>query len=642
MDTKELIDQVRDDLGARKKWEDRQPVWYKMRHEGLRRTRKPHPHASDLHFPLADIIVEKLKPFYYQQLFAAELLGELVSEREQAESHADHAARWFDHQMKMKSNLLTQVLYVIDQFLMSGTSVCRVTYNPTRDRIEFLAIPPEKFIVPAATEELAEASRACHVEVIPVEVYKDRPGYRGDEDFLTRIRGRGTNQAGQHKDDERAEREGITHTDSNAMVVVWNVWKREGKAWTLHTVSPLVPDEPIRPPLRNPYAHGALPFVDFPRELTEPGFYSSRGEVEKAAPFESYLKRVWDMKSDSLGYYGTPLLTSDDPNAEAKSINAAPGQFIPRGVRRVDMGPPPFGLNEEMNHTRGIAEQRAAMPDFGVTEQGGSDKRTATEIEHIAQLGGMSTNLRAHIFRLSFQRLLRQAWHLCVQYRTKDLRYLWERMPTQAPREALHTAYHIDVGGTSESWNKKLEAQKVAALFDRARGDDYFDQLEIRKMLVEKTEPRWVKRLVRDPQIQANHEAEDEMVKIPAIMEGAPLAVHPQENHAVRAEVVFGKLEALGRHQTPLDPVAQQGLVSRLNQRMQVWTQVDPKAAKAWWRQKQEQLQAQAQAQANVVPFAPSGGQSFGQPGGQPGGMPAQPMPLPGGDQPLMAGGFAQ
>lgn len=621
-----LHDKIIGDLDDRKKWEERQPVWYRMRHQGLGRKSKPYPTAPDFHFPLADTLLEKLQPFYYKQLFASEMIAELVSQRPQLEEYTEHAARWFDYQVKEETDLLEEILCVIDMFLLSGVSVCRPTWNPKERRIEHLAIPPTHLIVPSETTRLEKASRVVHVELISREEYARRPGYRQDKGFVDSIAGTGTGRDGhdQRTDDERQRREGITHCGSRKFIVIWNVWEKTERGWVLHTRSPHrpKPEDCIRPTLRNPYEHGLLPFVDFRREIKERGFYSSRGEVEKVAPFESYLCKLWNKKGEALDFFATPIFTSDDEGADGKSFVFNPGQFIPRGIQRVDMGQPPFALDQEMNQVRGIAEQRAVMPDFGIGDQTAtSGKRTATEVEQLASLGGVTTELRAHIFRLSLQRVLQQDWRLLLQYKRRELDYLVGEQPASAPAAALHDAYRLKVGGTAESWNKRLEAQKAFGLYDRGKGDPYFDQLELRKLVVEKTDPRWVKRLVRDPQQQANDEAVDEMVKVPAIMEGAPIPVEPQENHPVRAEIIYTKLQQLGAMGVPVDPIAQQALTARLNQRLQVWQQVDPKAARAWWRQKQAELKAAAQAAqpqsgGNVLPFA------------QPAAQPSPAMPL--------------
>lgn len=601
-------DKVLDDLQARSKWADRQAVWYKMRHNGLSRKKKPYAGAPDLHFPLIDTCIEKLKPFYYRQLFASELLAEFVASRQQRPELTAEAAQWFDSHMKLKTNLLEEILYTIDAHLQGGKGIIRPFYNAREDCIQFDNIDPLNLIVPKGTKDLQKAGRITHVEVLTEEKYKQRPAYNQDADFIKRIKGKGTN-ATELKFDEKVNREGLTFGASDE-IVIWNVWEKTDTGWTMKTLSPVDREAVIRPELRNPFAHGQAPFVDFRRELKEKGFYDSRGESEKLAQFEAYLCKLWNKKGEALDFFATPLFTSDDTSAEGKGLNFQPGEFVPKGIRRVDWGQPPFAIDQEMASTRGVAEQRAGMPDFGIG--GGNnlaDSRTATEIDKLSELGGITQDLRGHTFRLDLKRLLGMAWSLCIQYKKKDLAYLFQGEARTAAPEALHEAYNIDVGGSAESWNRKLEIQKAGALYTQAKGDPYFDQLELRRLFTESVNPRWVKRLVRDPQLQANTEAEDEMVKIPAIMEGAPIQPSAEQNHQVRAEVVFQKLQMLSQSGAPVDPVAQQGLVGYLNKRLALWAQQDPKSAKAWWREKQAMMKAAAQQQqmqqGNVVPFTP-------------------------------------
>ena len=630
-----LHDKIFDDLKARSKWEERLPVWYKMRHTGIPRRSKPYPGAPDLHMPLADTTLEKLKPFYYKQLFASEHIAELTSEVEQMEEWTEHATRRFDYELKSHTNLLTEAWFVIDAMLGNGLSFMRPSWNARKGRIEFLAIEPRFVIVPPGTEEINEGFRFVHVEVLTRDQYADRKRYNQDERFVASIAGSGNdtkaNGTGGTSDQERERREGITQSGSKDNIVIWNAWERTAGRWTLKTISPVFKAEEIAPPVRLPYTHGQLPYVDFRRELKERGLYASRGEVEKVAPFETYASRVWNKKAEALDHYATPLYTSDDEAQDGKSLTFHPGQFVPRGVRRVDMGQPPFALDQEINLTRAVAEQRVLMPDFGIGGEQMGEKRTATEVEQLASLGGITTEARAHIFRLPLKVLLQQAYGLFTQYRADALDYLADKKPAKAPPEAIHRRYVIDVGGTAESWNKKLESQKVFSLFNVAKGDPYFDQMQLRKLLVEKTDPRWVQRLLRDPQQQANTEATDEMIKLPAVMQGEPIPVEPNENHAVRLEVILSRLQQLAGSGAPLDPVAQRGLVQRFNQRLQLWRQVDPKNARAWEQQQKQKMAAQQQAQqqpqqpaGNVVAFP--GGPGAMQPA-------AAPMAMAGGAQ---------
>src|SRR3954471_14346250 len=78
---RELHGKICGDIRSRQVWLSRQALWYEMRHLGLRRTNKPFPGASELHYPLADSIIEKLKPFYFNQLFATETVAQFVPKR---------------------------------------------------------------------------------------------------------------------------------------------------------------------------------------------------------------------------------------------------------------------------------------------------------------------------------------------------------------------------------------------------------------------------------------------------------------------------------------------------------------------------------------------------------------------------------
>ena len=70
-----LHDKVRAALAARSQWEMRQSRWQEMRHDGERRQVRPWKGAADMHFPLADMLIEKMKPAYIQQVFAADTIA---------------------------------------------------------------------------------------------------------------------------------------------------------------------------------------------------------------------------------------------------------------------------------------------------------------------------------------------------------------------------------------------------------------------------------------------------------------------------------------------------------------------------------------------------------------------------------------
>src|SRR5437762_10166971 len=106
----ELTDEIQDALKARLDWASRQTTFYKLRHQGLRRVNKPYPNAADLHFPLVDSLITKLKPFYFQQLYATEQFASFVSLRSQAPEVTTEVANWFDYRLKQKTNIEREIM----------------------------------------------------------------------------------------------------------------------------------------------------------------------------------------------------------------------------------------------------------------------------------------------------------------------------------------------------------------------------------------------------------------------------------------------------------------------------------------------------------------------------------------------------
>src|SRR4051794_3379696 len=214
-----LYAQICGDLRARREWLGRQRTWYAMRHQGLRRATKPFPAAADLHFPLADSIIEKLKPFYFNQLFATETVAQFIAAEPELTSLAGELAAWFDYKLKQQSNLEAEILVGIDKMLMAGHVPVKVYWDYTgseaapQGRLAFDAIEPRHCIVPDGTNDLEDADRVTLVHQLSVEQYRRDPRFqRQDPDFMSRICGRGV-AAGEGAALQAAveRREGITH-----------------------------------------------------------------------------------------------------------------------------------------------------------------------------------------------------------------------------------------------------------------------------------------------------------------------------------------------------------------------------------------------------------------------------------------------
>lgn len=293
-----LADLTRDYLSERQKWEDRQDIFYKMRNHGLRRRRMPFPGAADLHYPLIDTVIEKLTPFYLQQLSGTALLADFVAKDAEGNEDgklADEAARYFDYEVKQKSNFEDELEPLIDTMLLSGRSVLKIRWDGMENALKYEVIDPLFFVVPPMTKELQGAEFITEIVQYSPSQYKEISVFKQDPDFVARLKTVGDeNGDGDETNDKKYTREGITQPKDNA-IVLWQTYRKEwieekqqvvnvnpitGETFItekiekkrvvrVYTYAPHMPEEPVRPPFILPYRHNEYPFVDFPNEAKE-------------------------------------------------------------------------------------------------------------------------------------------------------------------------------------------------------------------------------------------------------------------------------------------------------------------------------------------------------------------------------------
>lgn len=111
---------IRSALSARTGWEAKQLTYYKLRHQGLARLNKPFPTAAEMNWPLSDMMVEKIKPYYIQQVFANELLANFYALKRDLSPFNGLAAQWFDYRVRQRTNFEMEIISVADYMLMSG------------------------------------------------------------------------------------------------------------------------------------------------------------------------------------------------------------------------------------------------------------------------------------------------------------------------------------------------------------------------------------------------------------------------------------------------------------------------------------------------------------------------------------------
>jgi hypothetical protein len=568
----------------RSPWELRQTRWYELRHHGLRRTNKPWPKAADLHWPLIDTAIEKLKPLFLQQALGMDVVASFVPMRQQLNAYTKVAEDWFNYKIREKTNFVDEVLSWVDYTLMSGRGVMKCFWNPGDKRVGFEAVDPMYFVVPPYTTDLQDADWAVHVMPMSVNAYKRMAGqfgWKADSKTIEKIRGNPQEDdnipGAAEENDAKQLREGITYTSNTDGVIVWEVYrKRDDGVWEVYLYSPAAVDLDLRDPMELPYDHGQLPFVDFPYEIKDKGWFSPRGVCEILAPFELSMTSMWNHKHDAMTLYNRPLFRAERELPNSINLRFQPGQILPYGVAPVQMPQPPVSFDQELNQTRAVAENRIGSPDYGMASvmSGGSDRRTATEIQSINAQAMQSGDLRARLFRMALGKLYRQAWGLYVQYDSQSLRYRFAEDSLEADPVALHDQYELEPKGGMDMVSRQMMIQQAINRKQLFMNSPWVDQVELDKSIMELDDPSLVKRLLRDPGQKAADELEDETKTIPTLLVGIPVPAKPGQNFAGRIGVLMQYLNGAMQQGQVMSPVSKNAFMQRIDSLLQGYEQV--------------------------------------------------------------------
>jgi hypothetical protein len=604
VDHAEILQAVKD----RQKWEDRQATWYKMRHNGLRRVNKPFPGASDLHFPLADMQIEKLKPFYLSQIYAADTIPSFLAKKNEASAMATEAALWFDSQLKHETNFEDEIAIGVDKMLNCAVVPFKVYWEAQRERLAFEAINPIHLIVPAYTGRLADADWIVHVQKYSKHAYARVPEFNKKAETMAAICGAkgedGANTAGSYET-TKTEREGITTTQEKGQIIVWEVFTRaDDGQWEVATYSPSAPTLALRPVFRLPYNRGAFadklpppPFFELTMERKDRGYYDPRGVVERVAPFETSLCKDWNTMKDWQTQ--STNLTYSAPNgipANTGTLRHVPGQIYPFALQALTVPPAPVDIAEAMQGTRSVAEQLIGAPDFG-TQQQGRDNKTAKEVTLIANVMGQSTDNRGRQFRRELGTGLRLAWAICLQYCEARLNYRTTEGFAELTPEALQQDYQIELNASGDNWNRQQVIQQAQAMFQMFRGDPFVDQYELRRDVLNALDPRKAKKLLLNTGSQNAAQLEDQAQEISIMLLGFPAEVRESDDHILHIQSGLGFLQRRISLGQPVGPE----VVVLLHQHLTGHAQAAAKLQKDKWKQAEAQFAPQLQMLATVA-----------------------------------------
>jgi hypothetical protein len=599
-------------LAARRVWENKQRMFYQMRHDGLRRVNKPFPTAADSHFPLVDMAISKWKPFWLSQAFSAEKLAQFISMRQQLAEMSESAGDYFDFTLRQRTCFEEELESCIDTMLLRGRGVLKAVVDPFEDyEIKFTSIDPLYILMPNHANDFEDADYFIEVQRTTVSKYRRERNYEQSNECIEAIRGRKDFTFESLLLDKQL-REGITHSTNNNEVLLWHYHERTPGGWNVYTLSPQAEHIVIRRPYQLPYSIGgkpSLPYHSFSMEVKDKGWYSPRGCAELVAAFEAYCCKLWNEKADAMTFGNRPLFTTDRDMPNISNIKFMPGELVPGNIRSVTMPSPAISFDQEMNFTRELAEVRLMMPDFGVSRDGSNQKRTATENERIAALSNVGVDHNGRVFKRRLVKLYRHCWGLCIQYKQKEMVYYTSNDLKTMPEQALHDQYLIMPDASPDGWDKSRKVGRAMARLEAFRGAPNVNQDELVRDVIASDDARLVSKLLIPSTQKAANEAEDEAMEISILQDGFPASVMPGEDHATRIGILVGWLQKQSVVGAPLDPLAKQRVMEHLSMHYQYLHQTQPEAAQALGQQFMAMEQSSTQP---ALPGAPNGNVDVG------------------------------
>lgn len=609
----------------RSKWEDRQGIWYQMRHDGLRRKNKPWANAADMHYPLADMLIEKLKPYYIGQIFATDTVASFVGLSAEYQQAQAGAGQWFDFQLKQKSNFEAEMCIVPDIMLEKAKCPVKAFWDARSKQLKFEAINPIYLIVPPWTGKLVDADWIVHVQHYSRTAFKGLQGFKNDAATIERlVGGDGDSTSTASYELTKCQREGITHTRDKEQIVVWEVFYRnEQGRWWVKTYSPAVPTVALRDDFGLPYNRGVFadelpppPFAEFNAEAKGRGYYDARGVCERVAPFEASLCKDWNTMKDYQTLTCAPVFSAEGNIQSNANMRMVPGQILPFKLTAVQFPPIPVDLPAGMLGTRQTAEQLLAVPDVGTGRAVDPSKnKTAAETNLVASIMGQSQDTRARMFRGELGHLLNLAWAIAVQYERENVDYYFMDELLQLDPKVLDGKYRIEPNGSGDNVNRGLVLQRAVARLQMFKGDPDIEQKELKRSVLEADDPRMAKKLLLNEGTQQAAQQEDQAQEITILLEGFAPEVRPTDDDTSHFTSVFGFVERRNKLGPPLTAEQFALLATHCEQHMQSLKKKNPPQFQQQGQKMQQFVmelkqaaQALAQQQAQAPAMVPMNG----------------------------------
>ena len=350
-----------------------------------------------------------------------------------------------------------------------------------------------------------------------------------------------------------------------------------------------------------------------------------------------------------MDLWNNPPLSAQKDVPITQNIRVQPGTIIPFPVAPISLAAPPIDWDQEMSNTRTLAEQVFAVPDFAMGEKGFDPKkkpdRTATETQYIASITNMVLDARSQTWRRSLFKLYKLAWEI-LREKDNDPAYLRSSEFAELPDGVQEKVRSLRPSGSAGQWNRTARLQNAVRRKMMFQGSPFVKQEELDKMCLELDEAGLVERMYQEPGVEDQEQTSRQMIEIPALMQGMPVAINADDDHFLHAGVILQFLTDGATSGKQMDAKAQKSMIAHLNAHVEKARELDPKRINQMMAeykqindtitaQQEQQAMAQQAAQEQALQprmdaLAPRGNGALPMPPPMPGpAAPPQPRSLP-------------
>lgn len=262
-----------------------------------------------------------------------------------------------------------------------------------------------------------------------------------------------------------------------------------------------------------PYDHGMWPYVQVKRELTDPGFYATRGIPYLQEDFQTAISTAVNQAVDN----GTLLNTPERVARKGVLSNPNNRRYIPGELTEVNGALSDYEVRQYANTSQPVlfnqaqyfkawANERLGNQTSGMSSPtelpgtGAGGKKTAREVDATLALQNDAQSLDLTIFQDQFAGVHYQIDALYEQFGADEEEILTNQTPVKISRAEIQGKFNIIPNGRMDNSNPQLRLKRTMMAYQVGAQNPYVKQDELIKMVFRDIDEKMALRLLKTPE----------------------------------------------------------------------------------------------------------------------------------------------